>query len=176
MTVVLLTCSYREREFIRIGYYVNNEYDTEELRENNPMPPQLDRCAAPPFSCDCVDVASCVIPTQKRRLACACRPSRVQRVHGVLTSLCKCAAMSAPHCPDSPCVRVPPCRLYRNILADHPRVTKFPIEFDNDVAPAVDGATAPQAFGAPSYGQPAAMFDVAPQQSAVVGEPEAMET
>jgi hypothetical protein len=26
VTVVLITCSYREREFVRIGYYVNNEY------------------------------------------------------------------------------------------------------------------------------------------------------
>ena len=26
VTVVLVTCSYKEREFIRIGYYVNNEY------------------------------------------------------------------------------------------------------------------------------------------------------
>ena len=28
VTVVLVTCSYKEREFIRIGYYVNNEYNT----------------------------------------------------------------------------------------------------------------------------------------------------
>ena len=26
MTVVLVTCSYREKEFVRVGYYVNNEY------------------------------------------------------------------------------------------------------------------------------------------------------
>lgn len=26
VTVVLVTCSYREKEFVRIGYYVNNEY------------------------------------------------------------------------------------------------------------------------------------------------------
>jgi len=29
VTVVLLTCSYKEQEFIRIGYYVHNEYDEE---------------------------------------------------------------------------------------------------------------------------------------------------
>ena len=23
---MLITCSYREKEFVRIGYYVNNEY------------------------------------------------------------------------------------------------------------------------------------------------------
>jgi len=26
VTVVLITCSYKEKEFVRIGYYVNNEY------------------------------------------------------------------------------------------------------------------------------------------------------
>ena len=34
VTVVLVTCSYREREFVRIGYYVNNEYIPEEPSED----------------------------------------------------------------------------------------------------------------------------------------------
>ncbi|GAX16059.1 histone chaperone ASF1 [Fistulifera solaris] len=34
VTVVLVTCSYREREFVRIGYYVNNEYIPEEPTED----------------------------------------------------------------------------------------------------------------------------------------------
>jgi len=36
VTVVLITASYKGQEFIRIGYYVNNEYDTEELRLSPP--------------------------------------------------------------------------------------------------------------------------------------------
>lgn len=36
VTVILITCSYLEKEFVRIGYYVNNEYLDEELRENPP--------------------------------------------------------------------------------------------------------------------------------------------
>lgn len=36
VTVILLTASYRDQEFIRVGYYVNNSYETEELRENPP--------------------------------------------------------------------------------------------------------------------------------------------
>jgi len=36
VTVVLLTCSYKNQEFIRVGYYVNNEYATPELKENPP--------------------------------------------------------------------------------------------------------------------------------------------
>merc|ERR1711933_477254 len=34
VTVILLTCSYKEQEFIRIGYYVHNEYE-EEIDEND---------------------------------------------------------------------------------------------------------------------------------------------
>lgn len=43
VTVVLLTCSYRGKEFIRVGYYVNNEYTDPELKENPPSTPQFDR-------------------------------------------------------------------------------------------------------------------------------------
>lgn len=39
VTVVLITCTYRSQEFIRIGYYVNNEYTDPELRENPPIKP-----------------------------------------------------------------------------------------------------------------------------------------
>lgn len=41
LTVMLLSCSYLEKEFIRVGYYVNNDYSSEELRENPPMKPDL---------------------------------------------------------------------------------------------------------------------------------------
>ncbi|OLL23876.1 Histone chaperone ASF1 [Neolecta irregularis DAH-3] len=43
VTVILLTCTYDEREFVRIGYYVNNEYESEELRENPPEKPILEK-------------------------------------------------------------------------------------------------------------------------------------
>lgn len=39
VTVVLLTCSYRGKEFIRVGYYVNNSYTDPELTENPPASP-----------------------------------------------------------------------------------------------------------------------------------------
>ncbi|KAK9465960.1 anti-silence-domain-containing protein [Lipomyces arxii] len=42
VTVILLTCSYNGKEFVRVGYYVNNEYDTEELRENPPNKVQIE--------------------------------------------------------------------------------------------------------------------------------------
>eukprot|EP00899_Mesostigma_viride_P022933 jgi/Mesvir1/3824/Mv19792-RA.1 len=43
VTVLLLTCSYKGNEFVRVGYYVNNEYSDEELRENPPEQPIIER-------------------------------------------------------------------------------------------------------------------------------------
>ncbi|KAL6760968.1 histone chaperone [Haematococcus lacustris] len=63
VTVILLTCSYKTQEFLRIGYYVNNAYQDEELPENPPAVPDVSK-------------------------------------------------------------------LTRHILAEHPRVTRFPVEFD----------------------------------------------
>ena len=63
VTIILLTCSYRNQEFLRVGYYVNNEYEEEGLREEPPSTPIIDK-------------------------------------------------------------------LMRNILADKPRVTKFPIDWE----------------------------------------------
>jgi len=39
----LLSCFYRGREFIRVGYYVNSEYDSLDLTENPPTPPIYER-------------------------------------------------------------------------------------------------------------------------------------
>lgn len=41
-TVIMLSCSYMGHEYTRIGYYVNNEYTTDELRENPPAVPNVD--------------------------------------------------------------------------------------------------------------------------------------
>ena len=43
VTVILLTCSYDNREFVRVGYYVNNEYDSEELNAEPPSKPIIER-------------------------------------------------------------------------------------------------------------------------------------
>lgn len=73
VTVMLLTCSYNQQEFMRVGYYVSTDYFEEEYRE-----------------------------------------------------------MESP--PNPPLIH----KLVRNILADKPRVTRFPIDFDAvSAAPAV---------------------------------------
>ncbi|KAG5950156.1 Histone chaperone asf1 [Claviceps sorghi] len=43
VTVILLTCAYDGREFVRVGYYVNNEYDSEELNADPPNKPIVER-------------------------------------------------------------------------------------------------------------------------------------
>ncbi|KAF3907112.1 hypothetical protein ABW21_db0203608 [Orbilia brochopaga] len=43
VTVILLTGAYDGREFIRVGYYVSNEYDNEEMNNEPPKQPQLER-------------------------------------------------------------------------------------------------------------------------------------
>lgn len=43
VTVLLLTCSYLGQEFVRVGYYVNNDYDDEQLREEPPPRVLIDR-------------------------------------------------------------------------------------------------------------------------------------
>lgn len=43
ITAVILTCSYKDQEFYRIGYYVNNQYTDAELIENLPTTPILEK-------------------------------------------------------------------------------------------------------------------------------------
>mmetsp|Transcript_34244 Transcript_34244/g.87587 ORF Transcript_34244/g.87587 Transcript_34244/m.87587 type:complete len:189 (-) Transcript_34244:554-1120(-) len=74
VTVLFLSCSYRDKEFIRVGYYINNEYREEELRETPPEKPVIEK-------------------------------------------------------------------LWRELLAEKPRVTKYPVEFDAPVSvPEANGA------------------------------------
>lgn len=43
VTVVILSCAYDGREFVRVGYYVNNEYDSDELNANPPAKPIIEK-------------------------------------------------------------------------------------------------------------------------------------
>ena len=43
VTVVLITCSYKGKEFIRVGYYVNNSYTEPELEEIPPERPIVEK-------------------------------------------------------------------------------------------------------------------------------------
>lgn len=43
VTVLLLSASYRGKDFVRVGYYVNNEYTDEELKANPPAEPLVEK-------------------------------------------------------------------------------------------------------------------------------------
>eukprot|EP00741_Cyanophora_paradoxa_P014975 tig00020830_g14448.t1 len=43
VTAILVTCSYREKEFVRVGYYLNVEYSDPELKENPPQTPDVSK-------------------------------------------------------------------------------------------------------------------------------------
>ena len=43
VTVILLSCSYDEREFVRVGYYVNNEYMDASMNEDPPAKPEIEK-------------------------------------------------------------------------------------------------------------------------------------
>lgn len=43
VTVILLSCSYENREFVRVGYYVNNEYTDEAIRLDPPTKPVIEK-------------------------------------------------------------------------------------------------------------------------------------
>lgn len=43
VTIVLLTCSYNGAEFVRVGYYVSNEYPTQEMNDNPPSTPLIEQ-------------------------------------------------------------------------------------------------------------------------------------
>ncbi len=47
VTVILLSCSYNEQEFVRIGYYVNTEFEEGELKSQFDLA-QLDPTVASP--------------------------------------------------------------------------------------------------------------------------------
>ena len=43
VTAVMITCSYHQQEFVRVGYFVHNDYEAEELRETPPDNPDMNQ-------------------------------------------------------------------------------------------------------------------------------------
>ena len=111
VTVVLVTCSYKEREFVRVGYYVNNEYHDPTAPPPAPpailpvpveQKPQLNEDGTPVMNIDGTPAMEPVIP------------------------------ITPPPSIPNP---VPLEHIQRQILADKPRVTKFPISWSEEQAP-----------------------------------------
>ena len=119
VTVILLTALYRDKEFIRIGYYVNNEYpetEAEHKREWDAYRQQLDLIAQQQVLLD---------QQQQEAAEGAAEAGAVASV-AVTAPLIK-----VPPPPPMPTVQAE--RLWRHILDSEPRVTRFHIGWDDQV-------------------------------------------
>mmetsp|Transcript_5253 Transcript_5253/g.7262 ORF Transcript_5253/g.7262 Transcript_5253/m.7262 type:complete len:233 (-) Transcript_5253:317-1015(-) len=116
VTVVLVTCSYRESEFLRVGYYVNNEFQ---------FTPE--------------EIAAAEEKSQQMAQQQPTATPQVQSGNGSMSdggggSGAEADGFEAPaNHPESYLPEVPRpidlSRVQRNILADKPRVTRFPIDW-----------------------------------------------
>ena len=124
VTVILLTALYREKEFIRIGYYVNNEYpetEVEHKREWDAYRQQLDLIAQ----------QQAAIDQQQQQQQEAAEAALEGGAAAAAPAVAAPMLLKVPPPPPMPTVHAE--RLWRHILESEPRVTRFHIAWD-DVA------------------------------------------
>lgn len=103
VTVVLVTCSYKEREFVRVGYYVNNEY--------------MDPLAVGAETTSTAGINGVGLTTEGKA--------------GETTNSAEEEVSSTPFLNKPFDLNLLPS-VQRQILADKPRVTKFPIPWGKE--------------------------------------------
>jgi hypothetical protein len=127
VTVVLVTCSYKEREFVRIGYYVNNEYLG---YENTGITNNTDTGTAIDDDDELDTDKSTTQPPQPQ-----------QPIDGTITPSPTTTDLQdqqheqgepqpPPPLPKISIYEIDFHKVQRQILADKPRVTKFPIPWN----------------------------------------------
>jgi len=123
VTVLLLTCSYREKEFIRIGYYVNNDYPETEVA-------LVQARAEWKTQVEAIQAQYSMAFQQATAQQEAAQSAHAQAVAAGLPPPAEVQVSfpSPPVFPPAPDVDVQ--HLSRNILADKPRVTRFQIPWD----------------------------------------------
>lgn len=47
---IIFGCLFSAQEFIRVGYFINNEYSDPEMKENLPSPPQFEKVMIVPWT------------------------------------------------------------------------------------------------------------------------------
>jgi len=105
ITVVLVTCAYREKEFVRIGYYVNNEYYHTSPLVAPPAPPQPMTFA--------VGADGAPVPQQPAAAPAPNEPVGAEELEVLITTTGTLDVRN----------------VYRNIMSDKPRVTRFQIDW-----------------------------------------------
>lgn len=121
VTVVLVTCSYREKEFVRVGFYVNNEYLHPDYigTATTQQPPAVD---APALGNGDGESGAMDATTTEN-------PANAPAAGDAAPA----AEKPLPVYPDLEMTYV-----QRHILADKPRITKFPISWGNEPVAAAD--------------------------------------
>jgi len=109
VTIILLTCSYKGSEFIRVGYYVNNEYDGDlpVLPGQSPKVQKVETVEEEPAGEE----------AQKED----------EKSEGEAYGITEKEEEARPNYDLS---KIEVEKLRRNILSDQPRVTKFQIVWD----------------------------------------------
>jgi len=124
VTVILLKCSYKTNEFIRVGYYVNNEYDGDLPILPGPSlnAQKAEAIDEDPAGDEEEEEAQKVEETSKETEK-GGQPETV----GVSDGL---SGKAEEELPNYDLSKVEVGNLRRNILTDQPRVTKFQIAWD----------------------------------------------
>jgi len=132
VTVVLLTCSYKAQEFIRIGYYVANEYEGELPVLPQSDPPEQPAKENPPPEAD-KEAEKEGSEVKEGAQVCAQGPAG-NNEDGITE------ATDEPQ-PKLDLSKIEVAKMRRNILSDKPRITKFQITWDQPAT-----SSAPQAM------------------------------
>ena len=127
VTVILLSCYYKEREFIRIGYYVSSEVSAARPFFSPPfffLPALAHSCPLPSrsFLHDSADDFFLFNLFRFSAAAAGCC---------LLARLPRASQYDSPELNDMPPEQPAYDRLVRNILADKPRVTRYQIDWSN---------------------------------------------
>lgn len=138
VTAVLLTCSYRAQEFIRVGYYVNNELPGDETANNNNNNNAITAVAAASSSAASSTTTSAMngvdgSPINHNNVdddvgaAPVDEDDEMEEDENAVVEGIEEDETPAPPKRTGP---VNPALVVRNILAAKPRVTRFQIEWD----------------------------------------------
>ena len=122
VTVCIITCSYREKEFIRIGYYVNNEYDDPNGHGAVLPTPQGET------EVDAMDIGEIEGEEEEEE------EDGIDEFYDENSDSANGGAASTSSQVRPKAMetggRIDPAFVSRNILADQPRVTRFVIQWD----------------------------------------------
>ena len=127
VTVVLLECLYKDRVFVRVGYYVSNE---------NPDDPQANKLGNDKDRVeeegDVMDLEDLKSEDEEEEGEEEGINAEVEADGDAKENIAHSSESATPQPPKKPIVSIPPSKIKRIILDDKPRITRFPIDWDSN--------------------------------------------